>query len=499
VQFCREKKTFTAEIQFMKHPLSELKPSLLWNHFYHLTQIPRPSHHETAVQAYVRGFGEARGLQTLVDDHGNVLIRKPATPGREGRPGVILQGHLDMVPQANAATAHDFTSDPIRTRIDGDWLAAEGTTLGADNGIGVAAALAVLETDAIRHGPIEALFTSNEEDGMTGAFNLDPALLQGSILLNLDSEEEGEFSIGCAGGVDATARIAAPTVPVAGDFRAFRVAVRGLRGGHSGVDIHLERGNANSLLFRLLRELAAVHGARLCEVSGGNMRNAIPREANALVAVPQEQAGPLGEAVARYQAIYRAELSVADPGVALSADPVELPTRWLEERAQQQLIHLVCACPHGVMRMSDAMPGLVETSNNLAIVRSMGGEVEIQCLLRSSVDTAREALCGRISSLFALAGVAVRFNGAYPGWQPNPDSSLLQLLRETYADLHGRAARVGAIHAGLECGIIGGLRPDLDMISFGPTIQWPHSPDERVHIPSVLDFWELLLATLENV
>ncbi|MES9879603.1 MAG: aminoacyl-histidine dipeptidase, partial [Sedimenticola sp.] len=476
----------------MTRTILDCAPQTLWRHFYHLTRIPRPSHHEAQVQAFLQAFGENLGLETLVDENGNIIIRKPATPGMESRPGVILQGHLDMVPQANAGSQHDFTQDPIELCFDGDWLTAKETTLGADNGIGVAAAMAVLESKEIVHGPIEGLFTSNEEDGMTGAFGLRAGLLQGEILINMDSEDEGVLFIGCAGGIDATSQLPYVEEEVVGDVCAFKLYLTGLKGGHSGVDIHRGRGNANKLLFRLLRQGMLKYGLRLCSVNGGSLRNAIPREAFAWITLPQTQVDNFSAYLMDQQEIISNELAHADPAVSVALVPVETPPSWLGMQLEARLINLVCAAPHGVIRMSDEMPGLVETSINLAIVRSEKGVVEVQSLIRSSVDSARDDLCSTTDALFSLAGAETGFGGAYPGLKPNMASAALSIMQEAYQELFDTEVKISAIHAGLECGILGGNYPHLDMISFGPTIRFPHSPDERVDIPSVKKFWDLL-------
>ncbi|MEJ1383100.1 MAG: aminoacyl-histidine dipeptidase [Candidatus Sedimenticola sp. (ex Thyasira tokunagai)] len=483
----------------MTRTILDCAPRSLWKHFYSLTRIPRPSHHEAQVQAFIQAFGEGLGLETLMDENGNVIIRKPATEGMEARPGVILQGHLDMVPQANADSRHDFTKDPIELRFDGDWLTASETTLGADNGIGVAAAMAILESNQIAHGPIEGLFTSNEEDGMVGAFGLKPGLLQGKVLINMDSEDEGVLFIGCAGGIDATSRLPYVAESVVGDVRAFRLSLTGLKGGHSGVDIHRGRGNANKLLFRLLRQGMLDYGLRLCSINGGSLRNAIPREAFASITLPQEQIENFNAYLVDQQKIISRELAHADAGATVTMDAMETPSTWLGQRVEARLINAICAAPHGVVRMSDDMPGLVETSTNLAIVRSEEGVIEVQSLIRSSVNSARDDLCANIDALFSLAAAETDFGGAYPGWKPNRSSPVLSVMQQAYQELFGSEVKVSAIHAGLECGILGGNYPYLDMISFGPTIRFPHSPDERVEIPSVKKFWDLLTVVLGKV
>lgn len=429
-----------------------------------------------------------------------MIIRKPATPGREQWPGVVLQGHMDMVPQANAGSHHDFTRDPIVTRIDGEWVTAEGTTLGADNGIGVAAMLAVLEADDLVHGPLEALFTCTEETGMDGAFGLQPGSLEGKILINTDAEEEGVLCIGCAGGANVDAELAFRREPLERDRAGFRLSVTGLRGGHSGVDIHLGRGNAIALLFRILQQGADRHDLRICAIEAGNMRNAIPREAFADLALPGSRVQAFRDDVACWQSLLAAELAAVEPDLAVRLEPGSgAPGEAMDAAAQGRLIDAIRACPTGVLRMSDRMPGLVESSSNLAIVKTEPDRVLIHNLVRSSVDTAREDICGRLQSLFRLAGAGSRVGGEYPGWQPKPDAPILALVQDCYQALFGRPPEIGAMHAGLECGIIGARFPELEMISFGPTIRFPHSPDERVHIPSVERFWRLLTRVLSSI
>ncbi len=480
----------------MNDAISNLFPQPVWKHFYRLTQIPRPSHHEAAVQDYVIQVGERLGLQVIRDQADNILIRKAAAPGMESAPGVILQGHLDMVPQANADTRHDFARDPIRVRVEQDWVKATDTTLGADNGIGVAAALAVLESRQLKHGPVEALFTSNEEDGMTGAFGISAELLQGKMLLNMDSEDEGVLCIGCAGGANANTHLQYAAEEIEPGWVGYRLSIRGLKGGHSGVDIHRGRGNANKLLSRMLAAVESVCGLRLSTFSGGNMRNAIPREATAVFSVPASRATELDTRVKSQAAAIQAELTFVEPDLSVHLEPDTQARQWLPEAVQQGFLDALMTCPDGVMRMSDCMPGLVESSTNLAIVNAADGQIEIKSLIRSSVDSARDALCEVHRSLFRMIGAETVIEGGYPGWKPNLDSPLLQTMRHAYQDIFDTQANVGAIHAGLECGIIGGKYPGLDMISFGPTIRYPHSPDECMHIPSVQRFWDLLVATL---
>lgn len=483
----------------MNDAISNLVPQPVWKHFDQLTRIPRPSHHEAAVQAYVMRLGERLGLETIRDPADNILIRKPATPGMESAPGVVLQGHLDMVPQANADSDHDFTRDPLRVRIEQEWVKATGTTLGADNGIGVAAALAVLESRQLKHGPIEALFTSNEEDGMTGAFGVQPNWLRGKMLLNLDSEDEGVLCIGCAGGANASTRLAYAPERIEPGWVAYRLSIKGLRGGHSGVDIHRGRANANKILCRLLSVAVAACGARVSTLAGGDMRNAIPREATGVLLVPASGTAALKAQLELHSEMIKSELSVAEPDCAIDLEPESSAHNWLPTDIQQGLLDALRACPSGVVRMSDTMQGLVESSTNLAIVNVADGQVEIKSLVRSSVDSARDELCEVHRSLFRLVGAETVIDGVYPGWKPDLESPLLQTMRRAYQEIFDKQAEIGAIHAGLECGIIGGNYPGLDMISFGPTIRYPHSPDECMHIPSVQRFWDLLVATLARL
>ena len=483
----------------MSNEITSLVPKVLWKHFYELTQIPRPSKKEGRAVNFVKEFGFRLGLETLVDDTGNVIIRKPASKGYDNRTGVILQSHLDMVPQKNSDVEHDFERDPISAYVDGEWVKARSTTLGADNGIGVAAALAILESDSIMHGPLEALFTVDEETGMTGALNLKKGMLKGKVLLNMDSEDEGELIIGCAGGMNTSGTLPFTSVPAPAGLTGYKLGLTGLRGGHSGIDISLGRGNSNKLLFRFLYHAAAVHGMRITSVDGGTVRNAIPRESFAVVSVPAGSESAFLEDVGKFEEIFRKELGDVEPDLKFTAQQVPLPDRLMEPGVQVRLIKLVCGMPNGVIRMSTETPGIVETSSNLAIVRSGTGTVELLCLLRSSIDTAKDDLGYAIQSVMELAGAQVVHDGSYPGWKPDIKSPLLQTMKEVYRKRFGKEPEIKVIHAGLECGIIGDVCSGLDMISFGPTIRHPHSPDEKVDIASVGKFWEYLLETLKNI
>ena len=482
----------------MSKEIVNIEPKVVWENFYALTQVPRPSKHEEKIQEFMVNFGKSLGLQTEKDAVGNVMIRKPATPGMENRKGMVMQGHLDMVPQKNSDTKHDFEKDPIDAFIDGEWVKARGTTLGADNGMGVAAAMAVLASKELVHGPVEALFTCDEETGMTGAFGLQAGWLLGDILLNMDSEDEGELYVGCAGGVNGNIEFEYDEMIVPKGYTSFKLIIKGLKGGHSGLDINLGRGNANKLLVRFLKFATRELDVRLAEINGGGMRNAIPREAYGIVVVPTEMVPEFLAAVAKYEAIFKAELKITEPNLSFVAEEAPKPKSLIDERVQDDLIDSVYACPNGAIRLSDSMPGLVETSTNLATVKSENGVISVKCLLRSSVDSAKEDLCEQVESVFTLAGAMVRFDGGYPGWKPDPDSQILQQMKQIYENKFGRVPEVKAIHAGLECGILGANYPHWDMISFGPTMRFPHSPDEKVNIPTVQKFWDFLVETLKN-
>ncbi|HPK65154.1 MAG TPA: aminoacyl-histidine dipeptidase [Thermoanaerobaculia bacterium] len=479
--------------------VSDLKPEALWRHFDQILTIPRGSKNEEQMRRYVAGVADRLGLAVQVDGAGNLVVVKPASPGREGAPVTILQAHLDMVNEKNSDVDHDFTRDPLVPRRDGDFLKATGTTLGADNGIGVAAMLAVAEANDLVHGPLELLFTIDEETGLTGATELDARMLAGRQLINLDSEEEGTLTVGCAGG--AGSRITLPLereAPVPG-ATAWEITVAGLKGGHSGVDIHLQRGNASALLARGLFAAEEVAPLRLAAFTGGDKHNAIPREARAVVVTSAAARDAVREAFARELEAARAELRTADPGLRYEIAEVAVPERVWTEGVTRRALALLRTLPHGVLVMSYDIPGLVETSTNLATVAERDGALEILMSNRSSVATALRAVQGRLRALGELAGAKVESLDGYPGWQPNLASPLLAASQRVHEQLFGKAAHVGAMHAGLECGIVGEKVPGMDMISFGPTIQFPHSPDEQVEIPSVARFWQLLTALLADL
>lgn len=489
--------------------INDLEPKLVFNNFYQLTRIPRPSKYEEKIIAFLLEWGQSHGIETFRDDTGNIIMRAPATPGFEDRKGVILQGHMDMVPQKNSDKVHDFEKDPIETWIDGEWLKAKGTTLGADNGLGVAMAMSVLEDKSLKHGPVELLITTDEETGMTGARALKPGVLKGDILINLDSETEGELYVGCAGGMDASATASYRRMdePECG-YECYELAVKGCKGGHSGMDIILCRANANKAIARVLLPLLQEAGVKLIDLEGGTLRNAIPREAFATVYVPSGQLKAAKAIVKKIEAEIKTEYAATDPDAHVvfrkyECKPGEVcnpdECKYVSDTAALRFIRAILACPDGVDRMSDQMPGMVETSNNMAMVKIMGGKFVVHNLLRSSVDSGKEYLAQKLAAGFENAGCKVSFSGAYSGWAPNASSPILHTMKKVYQDLFGKEPEVMAIHAGLECGILGGTYPNWDMVSFGPTLMSPHSPDERAYIPSVQRAWDFLKAVLENI
>ncbi|MBK4714628.1 MULTISPECIES: beta-Ala-His dipeptidase [Tenebrionibacter/Tenebrionicola group] len=478
--------------------LSQLSPQPLWNIFAKICSIPHPSYHEEALAQHVLSWAKEKGLHTERDQVGNILIRKPATPGMENRKPVALQAHLDMVAQKNNDTVHDFTRDPIQPWIDGEWVKARGTTLGADNGIGMASALAVLCDDSVQHGPLEVLLTMTEEAGMEGAFGLKPHWLEADILINTDSEEEGEIYMGCAGGVDAITTLPLTREALPAGFQTCKLTIKGLKGGHSGAEIHLGLGNANKLLARFLKEQAAL-ALRLVDFNGGTLRNAIPREAFAIVAVAADKFDTLKAQLARYQAVLENELAAKEKNLTLSLEAVETQLQPLTAKSGNTLVNLLNATPNGVIRNSDVMKGVVETSLNLGIVTTHESKAEIICLIRSLIDSGKDALAGALQSLGELAGAQVEVKGSYPGWQPDDKSPVMKLVRETYSTLFGKTPNIQVIHAGLECGLFKKPYPNMDMVSIGPTITGPHSPDEQVNIESVGQYWTLLTALLKAI
>lgn len=478
--------------------IKDLQPREVWKHFESLTQVPRPSGHLEKIQKFLLDFGKSINVETWQDEAGNIIMRKPATPGLEGRKGIILQAHMDMVPQKIPDSTHNFETDPITTVVKGDWLYADDTTLGADNGLGVAAIMAIMEDCSLQHGPLEALITADEETGMYGAFGLKGGELQGDLLLNLDSEEEGVLYIGCAGGLDITATMEFMEVePIEGDV-AVKVQLKGLRGGHSGLEINAGRGNANKLMARFVREVMDECGVSLATWKGGNMRNAIPASCEVVLTLPQEGVEELKEIAAKYEALYNSEYATIEEGITLSVEDCEMPETVVPEEIQDNLIDVILACHDGVLRFIPTIPDTVETSSNLSIVTIADGEAQINILARSSCDTMKEYLALQLSSCFAMAGMKVELSGGYSGWQPNVNSPLLAALKTAYNDMFGKQPDVRVIHAGLECGIISTNYPGMDMVSFGPTLMSPHSPTERVEIPTVEKFYSLVKALVVN-
>ncbi|MCZ4337468.1 aminoacyl-histidine dipeptidase [Shewanella colwelliana] len=479
--------------------LSQLQPQALWQWFEQICAIPHPSKHEQALSQYIQNWAKDKQLSIVEDKVGNLIIKKPATPGMEDRKVVVLQAHIDMVPQKNADKVHDFEKDPIEAYVDGDWVKAKGTTLGSDNGIGMASALAVLGSDNIPHGPLEVLLTIDEEAGMTGAFGLEAGYLDAEILINTDSEQEGEIYMGCAGGVDA--QITVPMVWQAPEpsNSTYTLSLSGLKGGHSGVNIHLGRGNANKLLARFLFNYADELALELTNFTGGSLRNAIPREASVSFMLPAENVARLEALMAEYTHLVRQELAIADPDMQLTLQESPAAKQVMSEDAQQTLIELLHACPNGVIRMSDEIEGVTETSLNVGVISTEAESVDILCLIRSLIDSGREEVEGNLTALSSLAGAEIEFSGAYPGWKPDSSSPVMAIVKETYEAIYHKEPTIMVIHAGLECGLFKKPYPDMDMVSIGPTIRFPHSPDEKVLIETVDQYWKLLLAVLERI
>jgi dipeptidase D len=479
--------------------LADLSPRPVWEHFFQLTQIPRPSHHEEQVSAFLADFGRGLGLETTVDEVGNVLIRKPGSPGREDHSGVILQAHMDMVPVKDATVDHDFLTDPIPAVVDDGWVRAEGTTLGADDGIGVALIMALLGAGDVAHGPLEALFTVNEEDGFTGATSLQPGVLEGTMLINVDSDPEGTITIGSAGGVFVDATTAYTEEETPAGMVGVRLTVNGLQGGHSGMDIHLGRGNAIKLLSRLLWMLQESFPLRVSSMFGGDRHNVIPRQAEAVVAVPAADAAAVMETVQQVAATVRDELRATEPDLSIAAELTATPVAVMPAETQERIVGALYGVPNGVIRMSDAVPGLVETSANVGTLAAGDGAFAAGLLPRSLIDSERDDVRQMIASVFDLAGIKTTPRDAYPGWTPNPDSPLVRHMQAAYQDLFGHEAEVLAVHAGLETSTIGGIYPGLDLVSIGPTITGQHSTDERLEIASVGKVYDLLVAVLGRI
>lgn len=475
-----------------------LAPQNVWKHFDSLTQVPRPSGHLEKIQSFLLEFGKSVGVEAFKDEVGNIIYRKSATPGMENRKTVILQAHMDMVPQKTKDKQHDFENDPIETEIDGEWVRAKGTTLGSDDGMGVAAIMAVMEDKTLKHGPLVALITADEETGMFGAFGLKPGTIDGDILLNLDSEEEGELYIGCAGGEDLNATLEYKEVETDPTDVALKVTLKGLRGGHSGIQIGWGHANANKLMARFLNQVIAYDEACLVSWEGGNMRNAIPRECEAVITVPAEEVDDVIAFVGECEQVWRDEFATIEEGISFTVERVELPKMMVPDEIRDNLVDAIYACPNGVERFIPTIPDTVETSSNLAIVEIGNGRAEIKVLTRSSRDSMKDFRNTAIESCFSMAGMHVERSGSYSGWEPDVNSPILHAMKESYKAQFGEEPEVKVIHAGLECGIIGAVVPGLDMISFGPTLQCPHTPEERCNIPSVAKFYDFLTATLEN-
>ena len=479
--------------------LSQLSPQPLWDIFAKICSIPHPSYHEEQLAEHIMGWAKEKGLHAERDQVGNILIRKPATAGMENRKPVVLQAHLDMVPQKNNDTVHDFTKDPIQPYIDGDWVKARGTTLGADNGIGMASALAVLADDSVEHGPLEVLLTMTEEAGMDGAFGLQANWLQADILINTDSEEEGEIYMGCAGGIDFTSTLPLTREAIPAGFQTFKLTLKGLKGGHSGGDIHLGLGNANKLLARFLAGHAAELDLRLVDFNGGTLRNAIPREAFTTVAVPAAKADELKKFSSVYLDILKNELSAKEKNLTVVLESVTTDKAALTSASRDAFVQLLNATPNGVIRNSDVAKGVVETSLNVGVVTMSDDSAEIICLIRSLIDSGKEYVVSMLESLGKLSGAHTSAKGSYPGWQPDASSPVMALVRETYQRLFNSTPNIQVIHAGLECGLFKKPYPNMDMVSIGPTITGPHSPDEQVHIESVGHYWTLLTELLKAI
>ena len=478
---------------------TSLQPQSVFKCFAQVNQIPRPSKQEEKMIEFLLGFGRGLGLDTRRDEAGNVIIRKPATPGYENRKGVILQAHLDMVPQKNADTVHDFEKDPIETYVDNGWVRAKGTTLGADDGLGAAAAMGVLAAKNLEHGPIEGLFTIDEETGMTGANKLQPGVLKGDILLNMDSETEGELYVGCAGGIDTNAYWTPKMEKVADGMAAYQLIVKGLKGGHSGMDINLGRGNANKLMNTLLILVSQKFGVRLATINGGSLRNAIPRESFATVVVPADKAEKMQKLVEEYNTAVKEQFAETEPDLVVSMVETEMPAEVIDNKTFKNMLEAIAKYPNGVIGMSKDFEGTVETSSNLALVKLENGKIVTCSLQRGLVDELKDQLAEEIRKVLEEHGAVAESSGSYHGWKPNIDSPILATMKKVYNDRFGKEPKVMVIHAGLECGILGAKYPNWDMISFGPTLVHPHSPDEALLIESVAPFWEFLVETLKNV
>ena len=479
--------------------IRNLKPECIWRNFDALTQVPRPSGHLEKVQKFLLDFAASVGVEAFQDPAGNIVMRKPATPGMENRKVVTMQAHMDMVPQKAPESTHNFETDPIETYIDGEWVKAKGTTLGSDDGMGVAAIMAVMEAKDLKHGPVEALITADEETGMYGANDLPEGELQGDILMNLDSETWGKFVIGSAGGIDVTATLDYKEVATDTEDAAVKVTLKGLRGGHSGLEINEGRGNANKLMVRFVREAIEETEARLASWHGGNMRNAIPFKAEVVLTLPKENVEPLKEMVAEWKADFEDEFKTIESGIEFFAEEVETPKMEVPVEIQDNLVDAIYACHDGVIRFIPVYPDVVETSSNLAIIDIEDGKAAIKILARSSREDMKDYVATMLESCFNMAGMKVEMSGSYGGWDPNPDSEVLNLLKKVYKEQNGEEGIVQVDHAGLECSVILGKYPHMDVVSFGPTLRSPHTTTERCLIATIEPFWNLLRGALEQI
>ncbi len=479
--------------------VKDLKPALIWQCFDEITKVPRPSCHEEQIREYLMRFADKHGIAVKTDAVGNVVMSKKGSAGHENAPTVVLQAHMDMVAEKNSGVDHDFMKDPIQTYIDGDWVKAKGTTLGADNGIGIAAALAVMADDSLEHGPVEALFTVNEEMGLEGAQKLGEGMISGKILINLDSEDDGEIFVGCSGGVDTTAVFTYNRSFSPENFKYFKVKVSGLLGGHSGGDIHLGRANANKIIARFIWECSKKWDIEVSSFNGGNLRNAIPREAEAVFGIHSEHSSQVDKFLTEYAASIRNEYKGIEPSMDLAIESVDAPDYCIDSKTSLSLVRALYSAPHGVISMSHDIEGLVETSTNLAAVKMEGdNKIKVTTSQRSSVESRKVDIAGQVEAHFQLAGAEVTHSDGYPGWAPNMDSAIMKIAAESYEELFGQKAAIKAIHAGLECGLFLQNHPDLDMVSFGPTMTGVHSPDERLLIPTVEKFWKHLALVLKK-
>lgn len=479
--------------------IKNLQPQAVWKNFYLLTQVPRPSGHLEKAQQFLLDWAKERNIEAFKDEAGNIIMRKAASKGYEDRKMVVMQGHIDMVPQKTKESTHNFETDPIETYVDGDWVKAKGTTLGSDDGMAVATMMGILEDDTIEHGPLECLITADEETTMYGAEHLASNTLQGEILLNLDNETEGEMVIGSAGGVDQNAVLEYQEEETDGGDAAVKVVIKGLLGGHSGLEINQGRANANKLMGRLVQDAMANFEARLCSWVGGNMRNAIPSHAEVVLTLPKENVAALKEdCIADWKKVFSDEFAFVEKQLELLCEDVERPAKQVPAEIGDNLVNAICACHNGPMRMIPEIPDVVETSSNLGIVEIGNGIAKFIVLVRSSRDSMRECCAETIESAFSMAGMKVTYAHQYPAWQPNPQSEIVALMQNVYKKLFGTDNRVGVVHAGLECGVIGAKYPKMDMVSFGPTLRSPHTPNERCNIPSVERYWQFVLETLKE-